>query len=74
MNVRTNLKAGQNGTVDVEKLTALVNELDCQVSPFEMLGLAKKYCRNLDPEKVGQILEMVGAGGGPAQFLSVFGG
>jgi len=74
MNVRTNLQAGQNGTVDVDKLTALVSELDCQVSPFEMLGLAKKYCKNLDPNKVAAILEMVGASGGPAQFLSILGG
>ena len=74
MNVRTDLQAGQNGTVDMNKLAALVNELDCQISPFEMLGLAKKYFRNLDPGKVSEILKLVGASGGPAQFLSILGG
>jgi hypothetical protein len=74
MNVRTNLQAGQNGTVDMDKLSVLVQELDCQVSPLEMIGLAKKYCKNITPDKVAAIMEIVGVGGGPAGLLSVFGG
>jgi len=74
MNVRTNLQAGQSGTVDVDKLTALVKELDCQASPMEMIGLAQKYCKNITADKVAAILETVGASGGPAGLLSIFGG
>ena len=73
MNVRTNLHAGQDGSIDVEQLTALVKDLDCQVSPFEMLGLAQKYCKNLDPQKVSAILEIVGGKTGPSQFLAMLG-
>ncbi|OGO38176.1 MAG: hypothetical protein A2W35_08635 [Chloroflexi bacterium RBG_16_57_11] len=74
MNVRTNLHAGQSGTVDMEKLAALVQELDCQVSPMEMLGLAQKYCKNITADKIVAIMDAVGAGGGPAGLLSLFGG
>jgi len=74
MNVRTNLQAGQSSTVDVEKLTALVKSLDCQVSPMEMIGLAQKHCKNITADKVAAILEAAGTSGGPAGLLSIFGG
>jgi len=74
MNVRTNLHAGQSGTVDMDKLAALVQELDCQIPPMEMLGLAQKYCKNLTPDKILAIMNAVGASGGPAGLLSLFGG
>ena len=74
MNVRTNLQAGQSSTVDVDKLTALVKSLDCQVSPMEMIGLAQKYCKNITADKVAAILEAAGTSGGPAGLLSIFGG
>ena len=73
MNVRTNLYAGQDGTVDVDKLTALVQDLDCQVSPMEMLSLAQKYCKNITPDKVFAIMQAVGASGGSAGLLSLLG-
>jgi hypothetical protein len=74
MNIRTNIHAGQDGTIDVDKLSALVQELDCQISPFEMIGLANRYCKNLDPNKLAEIAKLVGVGGGAAQFLPWFGG
>ena len=73
MNVRTNLHAGQDGSIDMEKLSALVNDLDCQIAPLEMLSLAQKYCKNLDPQKVAAILEIVGGKTGPGQFLAMLG-
>jgi hypothetical protein len=74
MNVRTNLQAGQSGAVDMNKLAALVQELDCQVSPMEMIGLAQKYCKNITADKVAAIMQAAGTSGGPAGLLSIFGG
>lgn len=74
MYVRTNLQAGQSGTVDINKLAELVQELDCQVPPMEMLGLAQKYCKNLTADKIAAIIQAAGVSGGPAGLLSIFGG
>jgi hypothetical protein len=74
MNVRTNLQAGQSGTVDMNKLAALVQDLDCQIPPMELLGLAQKYCKNITPGKIAAIMNAVGASGSPAGLLSLFGG
>ena len=74
MNVRTNLQAGQSGTMDMNKIAALIQEMDCQIPPMELLGLAQKYCKNITADKVAAILETVGASGGPAGLLSIFGG
>lgn len=60
MNVRTNLHSGQNGTLDPAKLAQLVQELDCQMSPFEMLALANKHCKNMTPAKLSEIMGMLG--------------
>jgi hypothetical protein len=74
MNVRTNLHAGQNGTVDMNKIAELVQELDCQIPPMELLGLAQKYCKNITADKVAAIMQAAGVSGGPAGLLSLFGG
>jgi hypothetical protein len=75
MKIRSNIQAGQSGSVDMEQLSALVKDLDCEVSPMEMLSLAQKYCKNITPAKVMAIMQAVGAsGGGPAGLLSLFGG
>jgi putative NADH-flavin reductase len=60
MKTRTDVHAGQNGVIDPAKLTAMLQELDCQISPFELLALANKHCKNITPAKISEILNMVG--------------
>ena len=74
MNVRTNLTAGQSGTMDMNKIAALIQEMDCQIPPMELLGLAQKYCKNITPDKVAAIMKAAGLSSGPAGLLSLFGG
>ena len=63
MNVKTDIRAGQDGTIDVDTLSALVKELDCQVSPLEMISMARKYCQNFNLAKVGEIMQLMGEQG-----------
>lgn len=74
MNVRTNLQAGQTGTLDMNKIAGLIQEMDCEIPPMELLGLAQKYCKNITPDKVAAIMKAAGISGGPAGLLSLFGG
>jgi hypothetical protein len=73
MNLRTNLQAGQSGTMDMNKLAALVQDLDCEIPPMELLGLAQKYCKNITPDKILAIMQAAGVSGGPAGLLSLLG-
>lgn len=74
MNVRTNLQAGQSGTMDMNKIASLVQEMGCEIPPMEMLGLAQKYCKNITPDKVAAIMKAAGVSGGATGLLSLFGG
>ena len=59
MRIQTGLRAGQSGAIDPEQVAKLVKELDCQISPFEMLGIAQQYCKNFSLSKMGDIMNMV---------------
>jgi hypothetical protein len=73
MKIRTNLQAGQSGTMDMNKIAALIQEMDCQIPPMEMLGLAQKYCKNITPDKIMAIMQAAGISSGPAGLLSLLG-
>jgi hypothetical protein len=73
MKVCTNLQAGQAGTMDMSKIAALIQEMDCEIPPMELLGLAQKYCKNITADKVAAIMQAAGVSGGAAGLLSLFG-
>jgi hypothetical protein len=73
MNLRTNLHAGQDGTLNVDQVAALVKQLDCQISPLEMLSIGKKYCKNFNLGTISQLTQMAGGAGG-SSIMSLLGG